>query len=266
MVLFVKVIYNWGKFILSKFSNRIKTRISRYLLNFIFLHVGGLFMGKRFFMLLVSLVFILIVSACSISFGGDSDGKEAEEAEEVSKQDDASDEDESEDEQTEDDASDNEMNDSAQTETDSSADENQQTEKEESIASDEQDLPEPIVLNERVEDPIGVIFELEEITFEENHILVSFTAENHSGFTQYLAAEGAAYEDFLGGVTLEDDTGFFYRYNAGEDSMISIKDRERITAKVSFTGRIKDDAEFITLKFNEGEEPEFIFEDLEIVR
>lgn len=218
-------------------------------------------MGKRFFMLLVSLVFILIVSACSISFGGDSDGEEAEEAEEAYKQDDPSDEEKKDDEQAEDD----EANDSEQMETDSSADGNQQTEQKDAT-TEQQNLPEPIVLNERVEDPIGVVFELEAITFEEDHILVSFTAENHSGLTQYLAAEGAAYEDFLGGVTLEDDTGFFYRYNAGEDSMISIKDRERITAKVSFTGRIKDDAEFITLKFNEGEEPEFIFEDLEIVR
>lgn len=216
-------------------------------------------------MLLVSLVFILSASACTISFGGDSEDKKSEEAEEASAQDEANDEETEDGEQAEDNASDNEADDTEQNETDSDADDNEQSEQQDNT-KEEQSLPEPIVLNERIEHPIGVIFELEEITFEENHILVSFTAENHSGSNQFLAIGGRAHKDSLGGITLEDDTGFFYRYNAGAHANLPISDRERITAKVSFTGRIKDDAQFITLKFNEGEELEFIFEDLELIR
>lgn len=196
----------------------------------------------------MSLGFLFSVAACG------SDKKEAVEAEEETE----TSEEEVHNEAVEDEV-DDVASDAVEDDMNNTVDDTEVSEK-----SNSNDLPEPIVLNERVEHEIGVIFELEKITFMEDHILVDFTAENHSGFNHHLAADGKAQGDSLGGVTLEDDTGFFYRYHAGDNWTIHIEDREKVTATVSFTGRIKDDANTLTLKFNEDNEPDFTFEDIEI--
>lgn len=133
-------------------------------------------------------------------------------------------------------------------------------------APGQRELPEPIVLNEQIQHPKGMIFLLEQITFEEDHVLVDFTAENHTGYKQHLASAGEAKGANLGGVTLEDDTGFVYRYIAKNNARISIDDREKVTGTVSLTGRIQDDADSITLIFNPDREFEFAFDNLELVR
>lgn len=133
------------------------------------------------------------------------------------------------------------------------------------------ELPETIEINEEIITDTGLIFILEKISFEEDHIAVDFHAENHSGFPKYLAAGGVAYDKDLGGVTLIDDTGFPYRFVAKTgDSMLEVNDQETVDATIRFLGRVRNDAKTITLIFNPDEEedsdgtPIFKFEDIEI--
>src|SRR5699024_4008634 len=135
---------------------------------------------------------------------------------------------------------------------------------EETSADEEIPLPKPIIINEQIQHEEGVIFVLEKITFKEDHILVDFNAENHSGVTQYLASGGKAVRTYLRGITLEDDNGFFYRYIAKDNADIKLKDREKVTGTVSFTGTIQEDAKSITLIFNPDSFLEFVFEDIEL--
>ena len=140
--------------------------------------------------------------------------------------------------------------------------------------SDKGNLPETIEINEQIQNPVGVNFILEKITFEEDHITVDFNAQNHTGYITHLASGGRARGSNLGGITLEDDTGYVYRYVADNDSdRIRLDDGEQVTGTISFAGRIQDDAKSLTLIFNpeasdEGSAsmPKFSFENIEIKR
>lgn len=132
------------------------------------------------------------------------------------------------------------------------------------------ELPEPIELNEEIHED-GIAFTLETITFEEDYITASFHATNTAGHAIELAAKGRAEEDDLGGITLMDDTGFAYRYIADKRiHRIKVLDGEEVTGTVSFFGRLRDDAQSLTLTFNPDEytnrEPTFTFENIQINR
>jgi hypothetical protein len=144
----------------------------------------------------------------------------------------------------------------------------QSSSSDDSASANNNDLPETIEINEQIQHEEGVTLTLEQIAFEEDHITVDFNAENHSGFSKYLASGGRAKGSNLGGITLQDDTGYDYRYIADEDSdRIKLEDQERVNGTISFAGRIQDDAQSLTLIFNPGSvEPQFNFEDIEIER
>src|SRR5699024_10002406 len=146
-----------------------------------------------------------------------------------------------------------------------STEEKSQQDSEQGEERAEGELPETIVLNEQSQHEKGMIFVLEEIRFEEDHIQVDFNAENHTGYSQVLASAGEAKGTNLGGITIQDDTGFEYRYIANDNARIEIDDREKISGTVSFTGTIQEDAQSITLIFNPDREFEFAFENLELV-
>lgn len=135
-----------------------------------------------------------------------------------------------------------------------------------SDSSDNNELPATIEINEQVQHEDGITLTLEQIAFEEDHITVDFNAENLSGFSKTLASAGRAKGSNLGGVTLQDDTGYDYRYVADDDSdRIELEDQEKVTGTISFAGRIQDDAQSLTLIFNPNNvEPQFDFEDIQI--
>ena len=226
-------------------------------------------MYKRIFiLLLISFFTVFLAVACSNQDAENnaqnndkesSQTKETEEAENSkSDQDDESD---SDNEQNSNDAANDDKG------TTVSEESNQSNESE---SDNDKDLPDTIEINDKTQTDTGVIFELEKISFEDDHIAVYFNAENQSGFKKTLANQGEAQNDNLGGITLQDDTGFDYRYVAeiGE-SRIEVKDQEKVDGIVRFAGKIQNDAETLTLKFNPDEEstdsmPKFSYEDIEI--
>lgn len=234
-------------------------------------------MYKRILMMVFTLILTMIIAvACSNSnnendpANNEEDPAETEEnntneEEDKSNQTDVNNEGNKENESDLNDGSNNEEN---------NQDDNDSSNQDQS-ASDDPDLPEPIVIDEQIQHPNGVVFTLEEITFEEDHIAVDFNAQNGAGYEVYLASEGRAEGGDLGGITLEDDTGFDYRYVAesGPDHII-LEEKEEVTGTASFMGRIEDDATTLTLIFNpngseddpEEYDPKFSFENIEIER
>ncbi|MFD1363261.1 hypothetical protein [Lentibacillus salinarum] len=220
-------------------------------------------MTKRIFLLCLTLIFTVFVAVACSNQSNDSDAQNNEEESDQSNE-------------VENEArnQDNEANDSNSddTQNDEESDSGLNDDNEQSISSDDNasadnnDLPETIEIDEQIQHEEGVTFTLEQISFEEDHITVDFNAENHSGFSQYLASAGRAKSSNLGGITLQDDTGYDYRYVADDDSdRIELEDQEKVTGTVSFAGRIQDDAQSLTLTFNPNNvEPEFSFEDIEI--
>lgn len=139
-------------------------------------------------------------------------------------------------------------------------------------SSSEESLPDEIEIDAEVRED-GVTFTLESISFKDDHISVEFNATNTTGHRVELASEGRARDGDLGGILLEDDTGYEYRYVAeGSDQRIGIMDGEEVTGSVSFEGRIQDDAEKLKLVFNPDEDqsneraPIFSFENIKIER
>lgn len=164
-------------------------------------------------------------------------------------------------------ANDEENKDTDQTENDDS----NQSDESASESNDDQGLPDPIEINDRVQTDTGLVFEMEKITFEDDHIAVHFNADNQSPYRKYMASKGAAGNENLGGITLQDDTGFDYRYTAEFDgARIELKEQEQVDGIARFIGRIEDDAETLTLIFNPQSDdesdsaPRFAYEDLEI--
>src|SRR5699024_10739352 len=158
-----------------------------------------------------------------------------------------------------------------QNENNETNDNNDEANNEESELSNNKDvdLPETIEINDETHTDTGVSLELESISFEEDHIAVDFNAENQSGFEVTLASLGRAEGDNLGGITLQDDTGYDYRYVAeSEESFINLEDQEKVNATVRFVGTVQDDAKTLTLKFNPEVDneiaPKFSYEDIEI--
>ncbi|WP_130859432.1 hypothetical protein [Gracilibacillus phocaeensis] len=242
-------------------------------------------MPKRMFLLcFIVLLTGMIAVACGNQedeSGSQGDGEEA-----ASSQEDESDENNQADESNEDDTqNDNEVdslsdasqgsngqNDSG---TDASSEENQGADDDDNASastsnsnssSNSNELPATIEINEQVQHEDGITLTLEQIAFEEDHITVDFNAENQSGFDQTLASAGRAKGSNLGGITLQDDTGYDYRYVADDDSdRIQLEDQEKVTGTISFAGRIQEDAQSLTLIFNPNNvEPQFDFEDIEI--
>lgn len=220
-------------------------------------------MIKRFFVLLTLLFTLTIVVACSGA--DDGAGTETESEPEVNDTDSAQADDNETDTTTNGEGYEevdvNNEEDNSEIDQDINEQQPQQNE-----PQGQKDLPEPIILNEQIQHPKGIVFVLEKITFKEDHIQVDFNAENHTGYIQHLASKGEAKGESLGGITLEDDTGFVYRYIAKDNPRIKLEDREKVTGTVSFTGTIQDDAESITLIFNPDNQFEFAFENLKLVR
>lgn len=215
-------------------------------------------MYKRIFLLLlVSIFTVLIAVACS---NQDEDNEVQSDDEKTSQT-----------EETEE-AEQSSSNQDKESETDSNDTEttNEESNKlNESESDNDNNLPEPIQINDKVQTDTGLIFEMEKITFENDHIAVHFNADNQSGFYKTLASQGRAEDNNLGGVTLQDDTGFDYRYVAdSEEARIKLKDQEKVDGIIRFSGTIQNDAKTLTLKFNPEEDtdsvPNFTYEDIEI--
>lgn len=175
-----------------------------------------------------------------------------------------------------DEETDSELNDDQSSNDETNDDEATNTDASDSTSSDvssndNDGLPDTIKIDEEVQDA-GVTLTLEDITFKDNHIAVSFHASNTRGHGVKLAGEGRAEGDNLGGITLIDDTGYEYRYIADVgDHRIQLFDGEEVTGNISFAGKIQADAKSLTLVFNPDEsdseeKPEFSFEDIEIKR
>ncbi|MFC0014188.1 MULTISPECIES: hypothetical protein [Allobacillus] len=226
-------------------------------------------MSKRFFLLCFMLIFTVTVAVACNSESDDEATNDQENSTQSSEDKNAQDSEESEsdsDDTQNDDSTESELNDD-QSSNDTNDDvEKQSTTSDERASNDDKELPETIEINEQIQHEEGVTFTLEKISFKEDHITVDFNAENHSGFKQYLASGGRAKSSNLGGITLQDNTGYNYRYVADDDSdRIKLEDMEKVTATVSFAGRIQDDAQSLTLIFNpDNVEPQFNFEDIEI--
>lgn len=222
-------------------------------------------MYKRSFILLFTLIFtIVVVAGCSNSSNGST---EQDNAEEDSQSEENEEQDNSENNSHVDDDEESDI----QNENNETNDNNDEVNNEESELSNNKDvdLPETIEINDETHTDTGVSLELESISFEEDHIAVDFNAENQSGFEVTLASLGSAVGDNLGGITLQDDTGYDYRYVAeSEESFINLEDQEKVNATVRFVGTVQDDAKTLTLKFNSEVDneiaPKFSYEDIEI--
>ncbi|QKY68547.1 hypothetical protein [Lentibacillus sp. CBA3610] len=228
-------------------------------------------MPKRIFLLCLTFIFTVSVAVACSSQSNENDaqnnGEESaqsnEDENEMRNQDNEGTEGNSGDTQNDDetgpgdDQSANETNDASEQQSSSSDD---------NASANSNELPKTIEIGEQIQHEDGVTLTLEQISFEEDHITVDFNAENHSGFSEYLASGGRAKGSNLGGITLQDDTGYDYRYVADDDSdRIKLEDQEKVTGTVSFAGRIQDDAQSLTLIFNpDNVEPQFNFEDIEI--
>ncbi|QKY69791.1 hypothetical protein [Lentibacillus sp. CBA3610] len=222
-------------------------------------------MNKRFFLLLFTLTLTMIIAVACSNTGEENDEQNNEEQPQTEE---ASNDTDGEEIQNDEGNGNNEENvselDNEQNNEENNPNDDNQSNQDQEVSAN-QGLPEPLEMNEHVQHPEGVNFTLETITFEEDHISVDFNAENHTGYSQYLASKGRAQGDNLGGITLEDDTGYVYRYVADSDSdRIKFEDGEKVTGTVSFAGRIQDDAESLTLIFNPDNKLEFSFEDIEI--
>lgn len=222
---------------------------------------------KRYLHLLLFAALIFVV-ACS---GNDASNEEGavEQTEESVEQNDEVEQADSDETDTEDGTETaSEGNDASQNEEDTNDEANTGTEQ--SSSSGNKDLPDPIEINDRVQTETGLIFEVEKITFEEDHIAVDFNADNMSGFSKTLASKGAAQNTNLGGITLQDDNGFDYRYVAEHgDARIVVDNQEKVEGTVRFLGRVQDNANTLTLIFNPGNSPEdsapnFTYEDIKI--
>ncbi|SHM74274.1 hypothetical protein [Gracilibacillus kekensis] len=226
-------------------------------------------MRKNSILLFLTLIFtVFIAVACSNqSSNNDAENNEVESnqsnEDEVNNSEDSANESNSDDTQN-DDGTDTANDDESSN--DQTNDENEQSDSSnDSASSNNNELPETIVIDEQIQHEEGVTFTLEQINFKEDHITVDFNAENFTGYSQYLASAGRAKGQNLGGITLEDDTGFDYRYIADEDSdRIELEDQEKVTGTVSFAGRIQEDATSLTLIFNPDMSLKFSFEDIEI--
>jgi len=222
-------------------------------------------MYKRSFILLFTLIFtIVVVAGCSNS---SNESTEQDNAEEDSQSEENEEQDNSENNSHVDDDEESDI----QNENNETNDNNDEANNEESELSNNKDvdLPETIEINDETHTDTGVSLELESISFEEDHIAVDFNAENQSGFEVTLASLGRAEGDNLGGITLQDDTGYDYRYVAeSEESFINLEDQEKVNATVRFVGTVQDDAKTLTLKFNPEVDneiaPKFSYEDIEI--
>src|SRR5690625_5031379 len=226
-------------------------------------------MYKRSFVLLFTLIFtIVVVSGCSSLFNESTEQNNVEE--------DSQSEENDEKEKVQDNSEnnslvdDNEEND-IQNEDNETNDNNDESSNQESESSNDSiiDLPDTIKINDETHTDTGVSLELENISFEDDHIAVDFNAENRSGFKVTLASLGSAVGDNLGGITLQDDTGYDYRYVAeSEESFITLEHQEKVNATVRFIGTVQADAKTLTLKFNPEVDndiaPKFSYEDIEI--
>lgn len=231
-------------------------------------------MPKRIFLLCLTFIFTLSVAvACSnqsnendAQNNGEESAQSKEDENEVSNQDNDGNESNSNDAQNDDDETDSVLNDDQSSNDQTNDDNEQSSSSDDSASANDNNLPEIIEIDEQIQHEEGVTFTLEQIAFKEDHISVDFNAENHSGFSQYLASAGRAKSSDLGGITLQDDTGYDYRYVADEDTdRIQLEDQKKVTGTVSFAGRIQDDAKSLTLRFNpDNVEPQFNFEDIEI--
>lgn len=232
-------------------------------------YLGGFFMSKRIFHLCLTFIFIISVGvACSSqSNGNNAQNNEEEPSQSNEVENEVNDQSNEGTESNSDDVKNDDEMDPVSNETN---DDNKQqsSSSDDSASANNNDLPETIEINEQIQHEEGVTLTLEQIAFEEDHITVDFNAENHSGFSKYLASGGRAKGSNLGGITLQDDTGYDYRYIADKESArIKLEDQERVNGTISFAGRIQDDAQSLTLIFNPGNvEPQFNFEDIEIER
>jgi len=202
--------------------------------------------------LLTFMFMVFIVTAC----GNQDNGNVNQESEEVSSQENEANDDQNEEKQQKVDIT--------------ASEDHDETVVNKSNASNDEDkpLPKDIEIYDEVQTDEGVIFELEKITFENDYIEVHFNAENLSGYRVLFARAGAAKGDNLGGITLQDNTGFDYRYVADEEARLEVEDQEKIDAIVRFVGSIQEDAQTLTLKFNPEENmdmnPKFTYEDIEL--
>ncbi|WP_058309023.1 hypothetical protein [Gracilibacillus massiliensis] len=228
-------------------------------------------MSKNIILLFLTFVFTLFITvACSNqSSNNDAENNEVEsnQSNEDENQENNS---ENEENETNTDSTQNDDGSDSVNEDDSSNDQTNEEDEQsdsssDSASSNNKELPETIVIDEQIQHEEGVTFTLEQINFKEDHITVDFNAENFTGYSQYLASAGRAKGQNLGGITLEDDTGFDYRYIADEDSdRIELEDQEKVTGTVSFAGRIQEDATSLTLVFNPDRSLKFSFEDIQI--
>lgn len=157
------------------------------------------------------------------------------------------------------------------TEDNSNSEENEATENDSSDDNNsvaDENLPDKIEVNEEQKHANSVDLEVEEIIFKDDHITMTFNAQNNSDSQISLAYSGD-------GLKLEDDKGNNYRYVADEENgTIKVGELEKVTGKVNFLGKIAKDAESLTLTFNPdygGEDkkasfPLFTFKDIEIKR
>src|SRR5690625_5237111 len=227
-------------------------------------------MYKRSFILLFTLVFTIVVaSGCSNSSNESTEESTEQNNTEEDSQEEANEEQDNSENNSH--VDDNEEN-GIQNEDNETNDNNDESSNGESESSNDNniDLPDTIEINDETHTDTGVSLELESISFEDDHIAIDFNAENQSGYAVTLASLGSATGDNLGGITLQDDTGYNYRYVAeSEESFINLEDQEKVNATVRFIGTVRDDAKTLTLKFNPDEidndiAPKFSYEDIEI--
>ncbi|WP_413381989.1 hypothetical protein [Alkalihalobacillus sp. 1P02AB] len=138
-------------------------------------------------------------------------------------------------------------------------------------SSKESSLPDSMEVGLQQSHPNGVNLTVETIHFDEEFITIDVTSINGHNYASDLSNLNRK------GITLTDDTGFHYHFLPPEDNeKLTIEPDERLSGSLIFIGKLQEDAQSLTLTFNElakGFEdstgfphPYFHFEEIEIIR